>query len=60
VDDPERIQDPVVAAALVRLRSAVPSAADDAEAALVWIVGENGPELITQERVQQFLWYSLP
>lgn len=49
-----------MAAALVRLRSAVPSAADDAEAALVWIVGENGPELITQERVQQFLWYSLP
>jgi len=60
VDDDERIQDPDVAAALAKLRAGDLSAADDAKAALGWIAGENGPEFITQELIQQFLWYSLP
>jgi hypothetical protein len=60
VDDPERIQDPDMAAALAKLKAEDPSATDDAEAALGWIVGENGPKSITQQRIQQFLWYSLP
>jgi len=56
----ERFQDPLVAAALARLRSDEPWAASDAEAALQWVAGEEGPDLITQERIQHFLWYSLP
>jgi len=56
----ERFQDPVMAAVLAKLRADDPSAADDAEPALEWIAGEEGPDAITQERVQHFLWYSLP
>jgi len=60
VGDPDRSKDPVFAAALAELRTEDPSAASDAEAALEWIAGENGPDAITQERIQHFLWYSLP
>lgn len=56
MSDPDRFQDPVVAAALAGLRAEDPSAAGDAEAALQWIAGENGPEAITQEQIQHFLW----
>lgn len=60
MSEPERFQDPVVVAALAELRTDDPSAARDAEAAIGSIAGENGPEAITQEVIQHFLWYSLP
>ncbi len=53
-------QDPIITAALATLRAEDPSAADDAEAALEWVAGENGLAFITQERIQYYLWYSLP
>jgi len=53
-------QDPIITAALGKLMAEDPSAADDAEAALEWIAGENGLAFITQERIQYYLWYSLP
>jgi hypothetical protein len=37
-----------------------PAAADDAQAALEWIAGEQGLQLVTQQRVQDFRWYELP
>ncbi|HEX9682444.1 MAG TPA: hypothetical protein VGA13_05140 [Acidimicrobiales bacterium] len=33
---------------------------NDAESALNWLTGGQGPEALTQERVQQFCWYTLP
>jgi hypothetical protein len=60
VGDPDRSKDPVFAAALAELRTEDPSAASDAEAALEWIAGGYGPDVITQEQVQHFLWYALP
>lgn len=32
----------------------------DAEQALNWLTGGHGPAMLTQERVQQFCWYTLP
>lgn len=32
----------------------------DAESALSWLTAGEGPEVLTQERVQQFCWYTLP
>lgn len=58
--DHDDFHDPIIAAALATLKTEDPSAAGDAEAALEWIAGENGPDSITQERIQYFLWYSLP
>ncbi len=52
--------DPVTANVLDELRRGDPSAASDADAALQWIAGEEGPDAITQDRIQEFLWYSLP
>lgn len=46
--------------ALAKLRAEDPSAAADVDPALEWIAGEGGPDAITQERIQDFLWYSLP
>lgn len=49
-----------IGAALALLAVEDPAAADDAQAALEWIAGDLGPELVTQHRVQNFCWYELP
>jgi hypothetical protein len=51
---------PEIGAALALLAVEDPAAADDAQAALEWIAGEQGLELATQHRVQDFCWYELP
>jgi len=56
----ENERDPVIAAALGKLAADDEHAAQDAGAVLEWIAGEQGLSLITQERVQRFLWYELP
>ncbi len=53
-------ENPEIAAALAELAGEDPSAARDAEAAVEWITGGQGLALITQERLQTFLWYGLP
>jgi hypothetical protein len=49
-----------ISAVLALLAVEDPAAADDAQAALEWIAGEEGLELVTQHRVQCFCWYELP
>ena len=49
-----------IGAALALLAVEDPAAADDAQAVLEWIAGEQGLELVTQHRVQNFCWYELP
>jgi hypothetical protein len=49
-----------IGAALALLAVEDPAAADDAQAALEWIAGDHGLELVTQHRVQKFCWYELP
>jgi hypothetical protein len=49
-----------IGAVLALLAVEDPAAADDAQAALAWIAGEQGLELVTQHRVQDFCWYDLP
>jgi hypothetical protein len=49
-----------IAAALARLAAQDAGAADDAQAALEWIAGEQGLSLVTQDRIQTFCWYELP
>jgi hypothetical protein len=53
-------QDQETAAALAKLAEQDPAAAEDAQAALEWIAGEQGRAFITQERIQGFCWYELP
>jgi hypothetical protein len=53
-------ENPEIAAALATLAEQNSAAAHDACAALQWIAGDQGLELITQERVQDFCWYELP
>ena len=50
-------ENPEIAAALAKLAE---QDAEDARAALEWIVGEQCLALITQERIQNFCWYQLP
>ncbi len=52
--------DPEISAALAKLAEVDPASAEDAEAALRWIAGEQGVAAITQEGVQTFCWYQLP
>jgi hypothetical protein len=52
--------DPEISAALAKLSELDPRSAEDAEAALRWIAGEQGLAAITQEGVQTFCWYQLP
>jgi hypothetical protein len=52
--------DPEISAALKKLAELDASSAEDAEAALRWIAGEDGLAAITQEGVQTFCWYQLP
>jgi hypothetical protein len=51
---------PEIRMALALLAVEDPAAADDAQAALEWIAGDHGPELVTQHQVQCFCWYELP
>jgi hypothetical protein len=52
-------EDGEITAALAKLAAQDAGAADDAQAALEWIVGEQGLRLVTQERIQAFCWYEL-
>lgn len=51
---------PEIGTALALLAVEDPAAADDAQAALEWIAGDHGLELVTQHQVQCFCWYELP
>jgi hypothetical protein len=53
-------QDPVIGEAIVRLEAEDGDAARDAEAALGWLTAGEGVGVLTQERLQHFLWYGLP
>ena len=53
-------EDPEIAAVLAKLAGQDEAAAEDARAALEWIAGDQGPALITQQRIQNFCWYELP
>lgn len=46
--------------ALAQLASRDPRTADDAGAALDWLVGDLGLGALSQEGLQTFLWYGLP
>jgi len=52
--------DGLVTDALAKLRVDDPEAARDAEAAFEWLTAGEGLGVLTQERVQTFLWYGLP
>src|SRR5271165_6525635 len=46
--------------ALEALTREDPEAAGDAKAALAWLTGDEGLEVISLLRLQEFLWYALP
>jgi hypothetical protein len=46
--------------ALEALTRQDPEAAGDAKAALAWLTGDEGLEIISLLRLQEFLWYALP
>lgn len=46
--------------ALAELRADSEEQASDAAAALGWLVGEEGPERLSEGRLQEFLWSVLP
>ncbi|MPZ89578.1 MAG: hypothetical protein GEU81_16245 [Nitriliruptorales bacterium] len=48
------------AEALTKLAAEDVEAARDAEAAIAWLTAGEGLGVLTQERVQTFLWYGLP
>jgi len=50
----------VVADAITKLEAEDVDAARDASAALEWLTAGEGLEVLTQERLQHFLWYGLP
>ncbi|MFH1331425.1 MAG: hypothetical protein ABIJ48_12365 [Actinomycetota bacterium] len=52
--------DPTIARAIASLRVSDPDMATDAEGALEWLTAGEGPAVLTQERLQYFLWYQLP
>ena len=49
-----------VAEALATLQNDDPSAAADVEAALDWLLGEEGPDRLTRDLLPDYLWYRLP
>jgi hypothetical protein len=53
-------KDPEIAAVLAKLVGQDAAAAEDAQAALEWIAGDQGRASITQQRIQNFCWYELP
>ncbi len=53
-------EDPVIADAIAALEAEAPDAAREAEAALESLTWGEGLAVITQERLQHFLWYGLP
>ena len=53
-------EDQEITAALARLAAQDGEAADEAGAALEWVVGGQSLSLVTQERIQTFCWYELP
>jgi hypothetical protein len=53
-------ENPEIRVALAKLAKEDTAASNHASAALQWIVGDQGLELITQERIQDFCWYELP
>lgn len=56
----DRHRDSPVEAALAALRHEDAGTAADAEAALDWLIGDLGPEQLSQDQLQTFLWYALP
>jgi hypothetical protein len=52
--------DPVIAAAIAALAAEDTEVAEDAKAALEWLTAGEGIGVLTQERLQDFLWYQLP
>jgi hypothetical protein len=59
-DRPEDPKDPAVAAALDRLRTRDPDAAEPAAAALGWVAPDGEAGQFHQRFVQDFVWYRLP
>ena len=53
-------RDPAITSVLTSLEAEDPAAAQKADGALQWLTGDYGAEVITQERIQDFLWYELP
>ena len=53
-------EDPLIADAIAKLEAEDAGAARDAEAALQSLTWGEGLGVITQERLQHFLWYGLP
>ena len=53
-------EDPVIADAIAKLEAEDGDAGRDAEAALDWLTAGEGVSVLTQERLQHFLWYGLP
>src|SRR4051794_34096873 len=53
-------EDALIADAIAKLEIEDREAARDAEAALDWLTAGEGLEVLTQERLQHFLWYGLP
>ncbi|MGH8984585.1 MAG: hypothetical protein ACRDY6_12025 [Acidimicrobiia bacterium] len=51
--------DALIAEVLSKLKTEDPDAARDVEAALEWLTAGEGLGVLTQERVQTFLWYGL-
>lgn len=51
---------PTLAQAVATLRSHDPDLAKEAEGALGWLVGDEGPAALSQDAIQYFLWYQLP
>jgi hypothetical protein len=53
-------EDPQIGAVVAKLAGQDAAAGEDARAALEWIAGDQGVDLITQQRIQNFCWYDLP
>ena len=53
-------EDTEIEAVVAKLAGQHAAAGEDARAALEWIAGDQGLDLITQQRIQNFCWYDLP
>src|SRR2546426_12561739 len=52
--------DPAIEEALEAIRGESEEAAGDAAAAFGWLIGEQGPEGLSEARLQEFLWSVIP